>query len=161
MGSVAIEHPVEAELASALVSNEDKSAARQLLVIDSIFLTIFIAFAFLAPAGQWYDEVVGVQVSGWNGDPGAGYVVGSLYAFTGQRREFVGHPGMPMQIVIGALAHLVHWFHRISGGNDDLFQFWARHFRWLFILGSVVIALCHVISFHALFSFVKRLRGDA
>src|SRR5688572_17942643 len=103
MGPVAVEHPVESELARAQVPNEDKSAARHLLVVDFIFLTVFLAFTFLAPAGQWYDQVAGVQVSGWNGDPGAGYVVGSLYSFTGERREFVGHPGMPMQVVIGAV----------------------------------------------------------
>ena len=126
----------------------------------ALFLAICLTFILLAPGGQWANRVIGVPLW-WNGDPGAGYVVGSLYAFTPSRHEFVGHPGLPIQLAVGAFAHLIYFISRISGGGESFFDFWARNFRGLFILGSCIIALFHVASFHVLFAFAKRIAGDA
>src|SRR6266571_5653191 len=125
-----------------------------MLTLDALFLAICLTFILLAPGGQWANRVIGVSLW-WNGDPGAGYVVGSLYAFTPSRHEFVGHPGLPIQLVVGAFAHLIYSINRISGGGESFFDFWARNFRGLFILGSCIIALFHVASFHVLFAFAK------
>jgi hypothetical protein len=160
MGPMAVEYPAQTLPADALVTQE-KSARRGLWVVDIVFLTICGVFAVLAPGGQWKNHVAGVQLTAWNGDPGGAYVVASLYSVRGGRHEFVGHPGMPMQLGIGAAAQAIHWIYRIGGGGENFYAFWARHFRELFIVGSVVISLFHVTSFHALFAFVRRLMGDA
>src|SRR5205814_1660661 len=157
---VAVEFPAQRAPADALATQE-KGARRGLWVVDIVFLTICVMFAVLAPGGQWKNQVMGVQLTAWNGDPGGAYVVGALYSFSARRHEFVGHPGMPMQLAIGAVAEVIHWIYRIGGGGENLYAFWARHFRELFILASVVIGLFHVMSFHALFAFTNRLMGDA
>lgn len=159
MGAVAVEYPAQTAPADALLGQE-KGARRGLWVVDIIFLTICVMFTVLAPGGQWKNQVMGVQLTAWNGDPGGAYVVGALYTLRGGRHEFVGHPGMPMELAIGAVAQVIYWIYRIGGGGENFFPFWARHFRELFIVGSLVISLFHVISFHALFAFAKRLMGD-
>jgi hypothetical protein len=138
MGTAALEDPAQTAPADALLRHE-KRARRGLWVVDIVFLTICLTFAMLAPGGQWKNQVMGVELAAWNGDPGGGYVVGSLYSFSTRRHEFVGHPGMPMQLAIGAAAQVIYRVYRIGGGRENLYAFWARHFRELFILGSVVI----------------------
>src|SRR2546426_3564557 len=107
MGVLTIDHRCEQALASDLPAQAAQNVRRQMLLVDLIFITTAVTFIFLAPGGQWMNQVMGVPMW-WNGDPGAGYIVGSLYAFTAQRREFVGHPGLPLQLMVGAAAKLIH-----------------------------------------------------
>jgi hypothetical protein len=130
-----------------------------LWALDGLFLAMAFCLIWLAPGGGWKNEVFGTSLW-WNGDPGVGYLVGSLYTFTGERRAFVGHPGAPIQTVVGVFAKLIHLIYQMGGGSENLYQFWARHMRWLFVLGGIIISIVHVISFHVIFAMARRLVND-
>jgi len=80
----------------------ERTARRGLLVLDATFLAISISLVLLVPGGGWKNISMRVPLW-WNGDPGVGYLVGSLYVFTPDRHTFVGHPGLPIEIIVGVL----------------------------------------------------------
>src|SRR4051812_46215025 len=154
--------PAEEQIASAdsaLAAQRHRTARRGLWILDILFLTVALTLVFLVPGGGWKNSTMGVSLW-WNGDPGVGYLVGSLYVFTPARHAFVGHPGLPIQLLIAPFAKAIHFIYRFGGGHETLYQFWARNMRGLFILGGVIIAIVHIISFHVLFAFAKRLVTD-
>jgi hypothetical protein len=152
-------HPSPAKPNSLCLDPTERSARRGLLVLDALFLTISITLVYLVPGGGWRNSTMGVWLW-WNGDPGVGYLVGSLYVFTPARHTFVGHPGLPIEIIVGVFAKLIHLSYRLGGGHETIYQFWAHHMRGLFILGGVLISIIHVISFHVVYALAKRLVND-
>src|SRR5205814_562057 len=67
------------------------------------------------------------------------------------------------QLLIWAIARAGFGLGRLSGAafSGDYFVFWARHIRWLFILAGWQVAFLHVLSFHVLEAFARRLLGSA
>jgi hypothetical protein len=128
--------------------------------LDGVVVTMAAVFVMLAPLGNWKNRVMGVEL--WtNSDPTAGYAIASLFALSGENRTFVGHPGMPLSMILGASARVWHWVYEKTGGKEPFFEYWARHVRVLFVMAGLVAALLHVVSFHLLFAFARRLAGDA
>src|SRR6267142_302712 len=120
------------------------SVWRALLILDMLFLATSASFTLLAPAGNWRNRTLGVDL--WhNGDPGSGYIVGALYVFTSKTRIFVGHPGLTLELVVGSVARATYRISRLAGGQDAYFDFWARNIRNLFVLAALLTSALHVV----------------
>jgi hypothetical protein len=159
MTTVALDHSPN-DLAAAAGRSSTRGPRWAMLVLDVLFLATAAVFVYLAPAGSWTNEVMGVQL--WrNSDPASGYVIGSLYLFTFKARMYVGHPGMSIQVVVGTLLRVVYEVQQVFGEKESFFDFWARNFRILHVLASLVMSGLHLISFHLLFNFARRVAGDA
>ena len=131
------------------------------LTLDVVFFTVAAIFVFLAPCGPWKNHVAGVTM--WqNEDPGGFYVVSSLF-YVGIDRypAFVGHPGLPLQLMIGLLARAMYFVHCLTGKHVPFLTYCAHHLRALFIMAGLLIAALHVVSFHALYAAAKRILNDA
>src|SRR3954466_11577446 len=120
MATIDLQQPTS-ELTS-LSSTRPRNAWRALLILDIIFLTTAAIFICLAPAGNWQNQVMGVDL--WqNADPAAGYTIGALYVFTSKNRVVVGHPGTTLQLLIGGFARVIHAISHLTGGKERYFDF--------------------------------------
>jgi hypothetical protein len=132
-----------------------------LWLLDIIFFTFAAVFVCLAPCGAWKNTVWG-QVMWDNNDPGGPYVISSLFFFRQfGHPPFIGHPGVTLQAMIAIAAHAIYAVRSLAGDPQPFLEFWTRNIRGLFIVAGLIIAAMHVVSFHVLYAFARKLLGDA
>jgi hypothetical protein len=130
--------------------------ARAFLALDVAFFVVMAAFAVLAPCGDWANEVFGVVL--WrNADPGGPYVISAVHFFDQRYPPFMGHPGTTLQLLLHLAARTTHGILVLGGVTTPFVAFWARHIAWLFALCGLVVTALHVVSFHALQAYARRL----
>jgi hypothetical protein len=136
--------------------DEASLARRALVTLDLVFFLTMSVLAMGAPCGAWENRTFGVPF--WNNlDPGGPYVISSVHFFDPGYPPFrTGHPGTTLQLVLWIAARLVH---RVAAVWSQLpfVEFWAGHIGWLFALSSAVVAALHVVSFHVLDAYARRI----
>jgi hypothetical protein len=135
-------------------------ARRALWALDVVFFALAATFIVLSPCGHWRNWMVGVKM--WDKcDPGGAYVGSGLYILGDmEAAAFVGHPGLPLQLLAGTFAQAGYGLHRLAGGDLPYMEFWVRNIRWLFMATGLAVALVHVVSFHVLYAFTRKLLED-
>jgi hypothetical protein len=130
-----------------------------LLILDVAFFLTMVVFAILAPCGEWENEVFGLAIR-HSADPGGPYVVSAVHFFDQRYPPFVGgaHPGTTLQLVVYVAARALYEaavLFRVA--KTPMIDFWAHHLTWLFGWSSLVVASLHLVSFHALHAYARRL----
>jgi hypothetical protein len=141
---------------AAFASDRDARPGRALLAVDVAFFVVMAGFAVLAPCGDWANEAFGVTF--WrNADPGGPYVISAVHFFDQRYPPFMGHPGTTLQLLLHLAARATHALLGLGGTTAPFVAFWARHIAWLFALCCLVVAALHIVSFHALHAYARRL----
>jgi hypothetical protein len=129
--------------------------------LDTLFFLTAAVFIWLAPCGGWANYIFSASMW-YNNDPGGAYVGSGLFFLSGWNPPaFPGHPGLPLQLIIAVIAQAGHGLYALAGGSEPYLRFWARHISWLFCLSALVVAAIHVLSFHVLYAFARKLLDDA
>jgi hypothetical protein len=129
---------------------------RAFLAMDAAFLLAMAGFAVLAPCGDWQNEAFGVTL--WrNADPGGPYVISAMHFFDRPYPPFMGHPGTTLQLLLHLAARTTHGLLALGGVTAPFIAFWAHHIAWLFALCCFVVTALHIVSFHALHAYARRL----
>lgn len=143
-------------LAEGASDHEGRLSRLALLTTDVAFFVAMAAFVVFAPCGDWENEAFGVKL--WhNADPAGPYVISAVHFHDQRYPPFLGHPGTTLQLLIHLAARTAHGLLALGGTTAPFVAFWARHIAWLFALSSFVVAALHVVSFHALHAYARRL----
>jgi hypothetical protein len=142
--------------AEAASDHDGRLSRLALLTTDVTFFVAMAAFVVLAPCGDWENEAFGVKL--WhNADPAGPYVISAVHFLDQPYPPFLGHPGTTLQLLLHLAARTAHGLLALGGVTAPFVAFWARHVAWLFALSGLVVAALHVVSFHALHAYARRL----
>jgi hypothetical protein len=124
-------------------------------VLVSTYLLGSLAVSHYALFGSWMQSAFGVPHY-YNWDPDGYYLAAGIMFFDGPFAAWYGHPGLPLQFMIGTIAKGMH---ALSGDWNHLAYpvFVAQNQYEIILATKVAMTICHLVSFYFLFKLARML----
>ena len=123
------------------------------LALFFLYATTALLSAYTGLFGSWTQSSFGVARY-YNWDPDAFYLASGIEFFDSRYPTFIGHPGLPLQFIIGTLSHGLY---KVWPGQYDssYFDFVAEHQYALILSARLAIAACHFVSVVVLYKISR------
>lgn len=124
-------------------------------IFVSTYLLGSLAVSHYALFGSWMQYAFGVPHY-YNWDPDGYYLAAGIMFFDGPFAAWYGHPGLPLQFMIGSIAKGMH---ALSGDWNHLAYpaFVAQNQYEIILATKIAMTICHLVSFYFLFKLARIL----
>jgi len=146
----------------ARTGEADPSFRRAIGVAAALLVTTYLifsgVFSYLAPMGDWKNEIFGHPVwSEW--DPGGPYVDSAHQLTWGQGQLFEGHPGLGLMLPLSGLQHA---YYALAGSDSDytFTEYTARNLPTVFVLSKLLMTTLHLVACFVTFLLARRVLRD-
>jgi hypothetical protein len=123
-------------------------------IFCSIYLLAALYYSYNGLFGSWTVSVLGVPYY-YNWDPDGFYLGAGLTFFDERYVGFVGHPGIPLMLLIQFIARCAYGLAFLFNHQLVFEQFVAKNIFWIIFYVKVSIAACYLAAF-AMFYAVSR-----
>lgn len=127
-------------------------------ILVGTYLLGSLAASLYALFGSWMQYAFGVPHY-YNWDPDGYYLAAGIQFFDGPFAAWYGHPGLPLQFMIGAIAHIM--YELLTDSNRLAYPaFVAQNQYEIILVTKTAITTCYLASFYFLFKVARVLLDE-